>query len=149
MPQASTLLSCFLVRRENFEVFEQYVHCLIDTATFKLNCEVEFSRLCKVNKLRNCVCFADVLDLHGNACRSTRSPAGIGFLRLLETSDVALECIFAESMITLDELWLQRGATYMEFQLVQRELRWRVHRTLGRRWLRTLQHLETLRTDYR
>ncbi len=69
------------------------------------------------------------------------SPAARGFLRLLAAEEDALETVFAETLVVLDSVWLERGASYMEFPAVLAETRRRVERALGRRWVRTTGNL--------
>lgn len=80
--------------------------------------------------------FAEVLELR-SAEEVPGSPAARGFLRLLAAEEDALEAVFAEALVALDAVWLERGAGYMEFPGVLRETRRRVERALGRRRVRT------------
>lgn len=86
---------------------------------------------------------AECLDLRG-IDRAPMTPAGQGFLRLLSTSDDAFEVLFIETFVLLDKVWLEHGATYMEFPIVLKEVRTRVERTMRRRWLSSLGDLKAL-----
>lgn len=83
---------------------------------------------------------AEVLELRkGEGVPGTA--AARGFLRLLAVEDNALEAVFVETLVVLDTVWLERGASYMEFPAVLAETRRRVERALGRRWVRTSEDL--------
>ena len=59
----------------------------------------------------------DICDLRDSA-RDPDTPYGRAFLRLMNDSPVAFEAIYAETFKTLDRVWLERGATYLEFPSV-------------------------------
>ena len=80
---------------------------------------------------------AEVLELKKGDEEVPGSPAARGFLRLLAAEERALERVFAETLVVLDSVWLERGASYMEFPAVMAETRRRVEQALGRRWVRT------------
>ncbi|GBF88203.1 hypothetical protein Rsub_00915 [Raphidocelis subcapitata] len=59
--------------------------------------------------------------------------AGRGFLGLLSAHDAAFEELYCCAYELLDAVWLERGATYMEFNAVLGEVRRRVARALEAR----------------
>lgn len=93
-----------------------------------------------------------------NAGGLPTTPAGHGFLRLLGGGadsgsegdpDALLEFLFAETMVSLDAVWLERRASYMQFPEVLKEVRRRVERVLGRRWLTAPSQLRGMREGLR
>ena len=81
--------------------------------------------------------------------RITRSPAEEGFVtRLLPVSEHALEYVFIETMVTLDEIWDRRNLGYLNFKSALTEIQMRLKRILERRWLSSLDHLGTMRSEY-
>jgi hypothetical protein len=78
------------------------------------------------------------LDIR-DASRFPSTAAGIGFLGLLEVHENALEHIFVETFTLLDEVWVLRGASYMEFNSVMAEVKLRVSKALSRRQISQLE----------
>ena len=86
---------------------------------------------------------AECLDLRDPE-RTPSTPAGQNFLRLLSTSEDAFETLFMETFMLLDRVWLEQGASYMEFPVVMNEVKKKVEQILGRRWLASLDDLKAL-----
>lgn len=83
-------------------------------------------------------------SLHGDETIGNR-----GFIRLLGQSEEAFERIFVECFKTLDEVWLTKRATYMEFAQVSREVKRRLERVLSKSEWVTLEDLDTgMRREY-
>jgi hypothetical protein len=74
----------------------------------------------------------------------SQSKAVVGFLRILENNEYALESLFIESFILLDKVWLQQGASYMEFPQVLGEVKKRVGTVLKRRWLKNVNDIKSI-----
>ena len=64
----------------------------------------------------------EVCDLRDSA-RIPSTACGHAFLRLLNESPVAFEAIYAEMFKTLDRVWLERGANYLEFPTVLKSVK--------------------------
>jgi len=82
-------------------------------------------------------------DINNNKYRPV-SKTMIGFLRILESNEYALEELFIESFILLDKIWLQQGASYMEFPHVLKEVNKRVRTVLKRRWLKDVDDIKSI-----
>eukprot|EP00887_Chlorella_sp_A99_P005103 scaffold25.g5103.t1 len=68
-----------------------------------------------------------LLDLRRAPAPTPATPAGAAFVaRVLPASRDAFEGLFALSFLLLDRVWLEQGASYMEFPAVLREVRRRV-----------------------
>ncbi|KAI8474779.1 MAG: engulfment and motility protein [Monoraphidium minutum] len=61
------------------------------------------------------------------------SAAGRGFLGLLASEEAAFEVVYAAAFELLDRVWLERKATYMEFNAVLKDVRGRVEGALAAR----------------
>lgn len=61
----------------------------------------------------------------------TATAAGRGFLGLVSVHSSAFEEVYCAAFDVLDRVWLERGATYMEFNQVLKEVRERVRKALA------------------
>ena len=95
---------------------------------------IEILELKKINKNK----------IGGAVEKEASSKAVLGFSRLLENDEYALESLFIESFILLDKVWLQQEATYMEFPQILLEVKERVRTVLRRRWLRSVDDLKSM-----
>lgn len=59
--------------------------------------------------------------------------AGKAFCALLHDSDVAFDEVYCSCFALLDRVWLQRGASYMEFNSVMQEVKAQLDKALRRR----------------
>jgi len=59
--------------------------------------------------------------------------AGKAFCALLHDSDVAFEELYCSCFALLDRIWLQRRASYMEFNSVMQEVKAQLDKALRRR----------------
>jgi hypothetical protein len=62
-----------------------------------------------------------------------RSPAGTGFVHLLDVNSNAFQELYVASFVMLDKLWLERRASYMDFPLVLTKTMHIVRQALHRR----------------
>ncbi len=58
---------------------------------------------------------SELLDLRGARGPPPATPAARGFMPLLAASDDAIEQLFALACRLLDVVWLEMGASYMQF----------------------------------
>lgn len=63
---------------------------------------------------------SELLDLRGARGPPPATPAARGFMPLLAASDDAFEQLFALACRLLDVVWLEMGASYMQFPVVLR-----------------------------
>eukprot|EP00898_Chlorokybus_atmophyticus_P008202 jgi/Chlat1/8383/Chrsp80S07904 len=84
----------------------------------------------------------DLLDLRDES-RPPQTKAGRGFLALLETEADAFDKVYVEAFRLLDNIWLDMGASYMEFQAVLKATRAHLERVLLSRNLKTIADLQT------
>jgi hypothetical protein len=66
----------------------------------------------------------------GGAAMPSGAPSR-GFVGLLSSESAAFEEVYCAAFELLDRVWLERGATYMEFNAVLKEVRERVARALA------------------
>jgi hypothetical protein len=59
--------------------------------------------------------------------------AGKAFCELLREHDDAFEEVYCSTFALLDRVWLQRNATYMEFNTVMKEVKAQLDKALRRR----------------
>lgn len=79
----------------------------------------------------------------------SRSPEIEGFVtKLLPVSERALEQVFIETLLTLDEVWEERKMKYFDFNKALAEVQQRLRTILQRRWLSTPEHLGAMRWEY-
>lgn len=71
----------------------------------------------------------DAGDDAGGAAASTAE--GRGFIGLLSAEAAAFEEVYCATFDLLDRVWLERGATYMEFNSILKDVRERVRRALA------------------
>jgi len=69
----------------------------------------------------------------GGGSSVTKTAAGRGFVGLLGAHSAAFEEVYCAAYDALDRAWVERGATYMEFNSVLKEVKERVGRALGGR----------------
>jgi ELMO/CED-12 family len=62
-----------------------------------------------------------------------RSPAGTGFVHLLDSNSNAFQELYVATFVMLDKLWLERRASYMDFPVVLSTTMQTVRQALHRR----------------